>query len=311
MISQLERHEEVALWAVVAIGVAALICFVWNVTFTEAEPPDPPPVEPLSGDQGRGLAELSLAPEANANNIGVRLASEGKLKQAIESFRYALQQDRDYLPGHKNLLAALVESRRWVEALAAAREAEAVHPLGHYLTALTAEGDSRLSLAEDDHRKTRPGGSAERQTANGKQRTASTAEGAESAEDGNDKERSGVPGELQTADGKLRTASTAEGDSTLSLARGATENGTRDADLHRSRPMDRAKDVTPAGPDGPSSAVISVDQRESVSNEAVGLAAVGPRPRCARVHPCQKRPCVALRRGCGLRREIRARHRVS
>jgi tetratricopeptide (TPR) repeat protein len=123
---------------------------------------------------------FATSPEANANNIGVQLASEGKFDQAIQSFRYALRTDPEYVPGHKNLLAALVESERWPEALAAARDAEAVHPLGHYLTALTAEGAEN---AENDHGTTRPGGNAEQQTANGELQTASTAGIADSATD--------------------------------------------------------------------------------------------------------------------------------
>jgi tetratricopeptide (TPR) repeat protein len=161
--SHLGRQEKMALWAMLVTGLAALVATAWNETITSPDRLDPPAAKSLSGEEGRSLAELALAPEANANNIGVRLASEGKLDQAIESFRYVLQRDPDYLPGHKNQLAALIESRRWVEALAAAREAEDVHPLGKYVraevserqtangelrTASTAEGDSTLSLAE-------------------------------------------------------------------------------------------------------------------------------------------------------------------
>jgi hypothetical protein len=117
--SELARSEEAALWAIVAIGAAALGGFAWDVAVNGVDPPDPPPMASPPPDNGRSLAEFALAPEANANNIGVRLASEGKLAQAIESFRYALRTDPGYLPGHKNLLAALVESGRWPEALGA------------------------------------------------------------------------------------------------------------------------------------------------------------------------------------------------
>jgi tetratricopeptide (TPR) repeat protein len=155
--SHLGRQEKMALWAMLVTGLVALVATAWNETITSPDRLDPPAAKSLSGEEGRSLAELALAPEANANNIGVRLASEGKLDQAIESFRNVLQRDPDYLPGHKNQLAALIESRRWPEALAAAREAEAVHPLGKYLKAEVRRQKPEVGSATADPE---PGGEA-------------------------------------------------------------------------------------------------------------------------------------------------------
>jgi tetratricopeptide (TPR) repeat protein len=176
----MQRCENLAFFCVALVGLVALCGVTWEVPAHQAAAPASAPLRPTARAEMPGLAELALAAEANANNIGVRLASEGEFGQAVQCFRYALRRDHDYLPGHKNLLAALVESGRWPEALAAAREAEAVHPLGHYLTALTAEGAEN---AENDHDATRSGGNAEQQTANGELQTASTAGIADSATD--------------------------------------------------------------------------------------------------------------------------------
>ncbi|MFO7892086.1 MAG: tetratricopeptide repeat protein [Longimicrobiales bacterium] len=82
-----------------------------------------------------GLGDVPAAPppEAVANNLGAARASEGELEAAIEHFKLAVERNPDYLPGHKNLLAAYVETERWSEARRAAETVEALHPFGEQL----------------------------------------------------------------------------------------------------------------------------------------------------------------------------------
>jgi hypothetical protein len=144
------------------------------------------------------------------------------------------------------LLAALVESGRWPEALAAAREAEDVHPLGKYLK-------SEVS---------------ERQTAHGELRTALTTENTESTEDGNGTSRSGVHG-------RLRTAPTAEGDSTLSLGEGAEHADGKPRDTGKPTLKPQAPSLKPAArirvPDDPEVRAALYEERDFIAN-------------CARAH---------------------------
>jgi len=78
-----------------------------------------------------GLAAIALAgsDEAFSNNLGVTFASKGHYEEAIVAFQRAVSANPNYLPGHKNLLAACVETKRWPEALKAALKAEELHPL--------------------------------------------------------------------------------------------------------------------------------------------------------------------------------------
>ena len=88
------------------------------------------PNEPLAGSpsSGRPLL-LNPTEEAMANNTGVSYAARGEYDRAITQFHMAVSHKDDYLPGWKNLLAALVEAERWPEALQAAEKAEELHPL--------------------------------------------------------------------------------------------------------------------------------------------------------------------------------------
>jgi len=72
---------------------------------------------------------LNPTQEAMANNTGVSYAARGEYDKAIAHFQMAVSHKDDYLPGWKNLLAALVETERWPEALEAAEKAEDLHPL--------------------------------------------------------------------------------------------------------------------------------------------------------------------------------------
>jgi len=72
---------------------------------------------------------LNPTEEAMANNTGVSYAARGEYDKAIAQFHMAVSHKDDYLPGWKDLLAALVETDRWPEALEAAQKAEELHPL--------------------------------------------------------------------------------------------------------------------------------------------------------------------------------------
>jgi tetratricopeptide (TPR) repeat protein len=76
-----------------------------------------------------GLATLTGPEETRANNLGVELAAAGRHEEAIPFFERAVTENPDYLPGHKNLLAACVETERWEQALASALKVEELHPL--------------------------------------------------------------------------------------------------------------------------------------------------------------------------------------
>jgi hypothetical protein len=84
-----------------------------------------PHVAQVRDPEAHSLTEQGLAPKANANSVGVRLAAGGTPGQAAESLRCVPQGDPDYVPGHRNLPAAppnggrasLVGPRCWPEAL--------------------------------------------------------------------------------------------------------------------------------------------------------------------------------------------------
>jgi tetratricopeptide (TPR) repeat protein len=200
--NKVARCEAAVLWAVLAIGGAVLACFAWNVAVTDVEPRGPAPEALPSEGNRHSLTELASAPVANANNTAVRLASRGRLDQAVEYFRYALRTDPQYVPGHKNLLAALVESERWPEALAAAREAEDVHPLGKYLKAEVRSQKAEVSgqqTAVSSQRSVRRTANSEPRTANGEAQTGRSAEDTEGS------------GDAATDTGKPRLKSQASG----------------------------------------------------------------------------------------------------
>jgi tetratricopeptide (TPR) repeat protein len=71
--------------------------------------------------------------ESIANKMGVDFASRGEYEKAIGHFEIAVEANDSYLPGHKNLLAACVETERWEKARQAAEQAEELHPLSEHL----------------------------------------------------------------------------------------------------------------------------------------------------------------------------------
>jgi len=100
--------------------------YVWLTRRIATSEPNQQPAD--SASPGRPLV-LNPTQEAMANNTGVSYAARGEYDKAIRHFRMAVSQKDDYLPGWKNLLAALVEAERWPEALQAAEKAEELHPL--------------------------------------------------------------------------------------------------------------------------------------------------------------------------------------
>jgi tetratricopeptide (TPR) repeat protein len=85
--------------------------------------------------QDAGAPEQDLPfvglPESNLNNAGVQYAARGGYDAAIREFQPATEYRPDYLPGHKNLLAAYMQTEEWREALGPDRMAEELHPLAH------------------------------------------------------------------------------------------------------------------------------------------------------------------------------------
>jgi tetratricopeptide (TPR) repeat protein len=105
--------------------------------------------------QGAGAPDHNLPfvglPECNLNNAGVQYAARGDYDAAIREFQRAVQHKPDYLPGHKNLLAAYIQTGDWREALDAAQKAEQLHPLVHLLRRTEIPGDEEAlaALRED------------------------------------------------------------------------------------------------------------------------------------------------------------------
>jgi hypothetical protein len=91
------RNEKLVLCTVAAAGLVAVYGVVWEATASQAQGAVPLLSGPTARSEEPEPVDISSAPEANANNIGVGLASAGELDQAIQSFQYALQQDPDYL----------------------------------------------------------------------------------------------------------------------------------------------------------------------------------------------------------------------
>jgi tetratricopeptide (TPR) repeat protein len=105
--------------------------------------------------QDAGAPEQDLPfvglPESNFNNTGVQYAARGDYDAAIREFQRAVQHKPDYLPGHKNLLAAYIQTGDWHEALEAARKAEQLHPLAHLLRRTDLpEGEEALAALRED-----------------------------------------------------------------------------------------------------------------------------------------------------------------
>jgi cytochrome c-type biogenesis protein CcmH/NrfG len=103
-----------------------------------------------TGGAARDLPFVGL-PESNLNNAGVQYAARGNYDAAIREFQRAVQHKPNYLPGHKNLLAAYIQTEEWREALEAARKAEQLHPLVHLLrrTDLPEDEEALAALRED------------------------------------------------------------------------------------------------------------------------------------------------------------------
>jgi tetratricopeptide (TPR) repeat protein len=96
------------------------------------------------------LAFVGL-PESNSNNAGVQYAARGDYDAAVREFLRAVEHKPDYLPGHKNLLAAYIQTGEWHEALEAARKAERLHPLAHLLRRTDLpEGEEALAALRED-----------------------------------------------------------------------------------------------------------------------------------------------------------------
>jgi tetratricopeptide (TPR) repeat protein len=105
--------------------------------------------------QDAGALEQDVAfvglPESNFNNAGVQYAARGDYDAAVREFQRAVQHKPDYLPGHKNLLAAYIQTEEWREALEAARKAEQLHPLAHLLRRTDLpEGEEALAALRED-----------------------------------------------------------------------------------------------------------------------------------------------------------------
>ena len=112
MTPNLHRHARIVMALVVAVG---LIVVVWGAGAQLANPTDvPPPEGPgAAGSLWDDLANArAFEHTPDANNRGVKLATQGRLHDAIGFFRRSIELHPDYLPGHKNLLAALVETER-------------------------------------------------------------------------------------------------------------------------------------------------------------------------------------------------------
>ncbi len=119
--------------AILGAGIA-VSAWIWHVGAPEGRTAsDAPP--PAQAEQFHIVPSPLAPPEAVANNLGVSYAIKGAHDRAIAHFELAISHSEDYLPGHKNLLAACVETERWDEALKAAQKAEALHPLSGELKA--------------------------------------------------------------------------------------------------------------------------------------------------------------------------------
>jgi tetratricopeptide (TPR) repeat protein len=123
-----DRVRIVASVSILGIGVAlVLLTWYWGAPEEQATARERLPTSNLP--TGAALALAAGPPEAVANNVGVGYAADGHYEEAIGHFTFAVTRNPDYLPGHKNLLAACVETGRWEEALRAARKTEERHPL--------------------------------------------------------------------------------------------------------------------------------------------------------------------------------------
>jgi tetratricopeptide (TPR) repeat protein len=106
---------------VCALGLLGVVLWLLHVSSEEQ-------AQIGRGDTGR-LSFRAIPMQAAANNRGVSFASKRQYDQAIGYFRCALYFSESYLPAHKNLLAAYVETKRWPEARKAGQKAEELYPL--------------------------------------------------------------------------------------------------------------------------------------------------------------------------------------
>jgi len=114
---------------VILAGAAALALWIWRAGAPRENGGRSNPLPRSDRPLSVGLATLTGPEETRANNLGVELATAGRHEEAMPYFEHAVSESPDYLPGHKNLLAACVETGRWEEALVSALRVEELHPL--------------------------------------------------------------------------------------------------------------------------------------------------------------------------------------
>ena len=104
-----------------------------------------------------GLEEFREAVQANPEeakshlNLGVALARQGQIEEAIAEFREAIRIKPDYAEAHSSLGVALGEQGKWSAAIAQHREAIRINPTyakAHYNlgVALGIQGNSTRQL---------------------------------------------------------------------------------------------------------------------------------------------------------------------
>ena len=126
-----KSRPRTALTVLVTLVFAALAVWLYIQGSRAAQNTSLPSAE--TADQELSGIPAWAPEESIANNMGVDFASRGEYEKAIGHFEIAVEANESYLPGHKNLLAAYVETERWGKARGAAEKAEELHPLSEHL----------------------------------------------------------------------------------------------------------------------------------------------------------------------------------
>jgi hypothetical protein len=78
-----DGRDGTALWIFLLVGALAVCGGIRDARGPDAQVAGLRHPRPPSGRRIPSLAELTTSPEANANNIGVRLASEGRITRCL------------------------------------------------------------------------------------------------------------------------------------------------------------------------------------------------------------------------------------